>query len=334
MNKKPMISVVVPVYNAQRSLNRCVHSILQYDNGPLEVLLIDDGSTDDSAALCDEFAKHSCVRVIHKQNAGVSSARNVGLDEAHGEYVAFVDSDDRLTTNALSIELEAAEQHDADMVIGGYQSIYPDGVKETAKYHCVPEERVYRLDSSPTAEQMNDICDLAGFLYLFQCWGKLYRRDWIDGLRFNENIAYGEDSVFISQLLQRPSTLVALPQALYQYEETQTGLASGFKLDKPSNIQWQHGERLKLYRFGQLTIENQQKLCVRLANDVLWALTAVRDAPATVNDADRLRYIGKLADSPLRGYYLRGLKSAASTRMTKLMYWLNNGLLWRWFIKR
>ena len=103
---KPMISVIVPVYNAEKYLQRCVDSILKQSFTDFEVLLIDDGSHDRSGELCDEYGeKDNRVRVFHKENGGVSSARNVGLDNASGEYISFVDADDYLETNAMSDSL-------------------------------------------------------------------------------------------------------------------------------------------------------------------------------------------------------------------------------------
>ena len=117
---KPQISVIVPVYKVERYLRRCVQSILNQTHSNLEVILVDDGSPDGSGALCDEFAKQdSRVQVIHKDNGGLSDARNAGLSIARGDYVTFVDSDDWIEPDAYEAMLALAEESGAQLVCAG-----------------------------------------------------------------------------------------------------------------------------------------------------------------------------------------------------------------------
>ena len=112
-----MISIIVPVYNAEKYLNNSIRSVLNQDFLDWELLLIDDGSTDLSPAICDRFAAlDQRVRVIHKENQGVSVARNTGLENAGGEYIAFMDADDEMKTDMLSTLYSCAEKYNADMV--------------------------------------------------------------------------------------------------------------------------------------------------------------------------------------------------------------------------
>ena len=114
-----MISVIIPVYNVSSFLPRCLDSVLRQEH-ILEIILVDDGSTDDSGSLCDRYAaKDSRVTVIHKENGGLSSARNAGLDVARGKYVAFVDSDDFLEEDCYRLLLSAAKAHNAPLVCAG-----------------------------------------------------------------------------------------------------------------------------------------------------------------------------------------------------------------------
>ena len=120
MEGKPLLSVIVPVYNVEAYLFRCVDSILGQTYSDLEVILVDDGSKDTSGRICDDYAaKDSRVRVIHKENGGLSSARNAGLDEARGEYIAFVDSDDWIEAEAYEHMLTLAEKYGVQLVCGG-----------------------------------------------------------------------------------------------------------------------------------------------------------------------------------------------------------------------
>ena len=117
----PQVSIIVPVHNAQATLRRCVNSILHQEFTDLELLLIDDGSTDDSGALCDEFAaQDERILVIHKENSGVSDARNLGLSRARGTYLQFVDSDDWISPDATKRFVKAAQENGCDLVIADF----------------------------------------------------------------------------------------------------------------------------------------------------------------------------------------------------------------------
>jgi glycosyltransferase involved in cell wall biosynthesis len=117
--KGPLVSVIVPVYKAEKWLHRCVDSILAQTMENFELLLIDDGSPDRSGEICDEYAaKDSRVRVFHKENGGVSSARNLGLDNAQGEWISFVDADDLVEENYIA-ELLSSAKNDGSLVISG-----------------------------------------------------------------------------------------------------------------------------------------------------------------------------------------------------------------------
>lgn len=120
MNESPRISVIVPVYNAEKYLTQCVESILRQDFTDFELLLINDGSKDKSGLICDEYAqKDQRVKVFHKENSGVSSTRNLGIDKAQGEYIAFIDSDDYVDSNYLSILTNVT----ADLIVTGYKKL-------------------------------------------------------------------------------------------------------------------------------------------------------------------------------------------------------------------
>ena len=118
---KPTVSIIVPVYNAEKFLNRCVDSILGQEYRDFELILVDDGSRDMSGSICDAYAKtDERVVVIHKENSGVSDTRNQGIERAKGTYLQFVDSDDWLTPDATKLMVRAAEEHGCDMVISDF----------------------------------------------------------------------------------------------------------------------------------------------------------------------------------------------------------------------
>ena len=140
--KKIMLSVIIPVYNVEKYLRKCVDSILLQDFANMEVILVDDGSPDNSGAICDEYAeKDARVKVIHKENGGVSSARNTGLDVAQGKYIAFVDSDDYLLPNSFQPNVEYMENH-PDIDLLQFPISYDERVEYVKRYKQQKEEKV------------------------------------------------------------------------------------------------------------------------------------------------------------------------------------------------
>lgn len=188
-----MISVIVPVYNGEKTIERCVRSILWQKQVQLELLLIDDGSAEKTYALCRRLAEgDSRIRLFHQENAGVSAARNRGLENAVGDFVTFVDADDLLAPGALAA-LAAEAESGADFVIGS---------------HCLfrgPWRHVVRHKSS------NGIPSLMSLM----C-GKLYRRSLLEreGLRFREDLHYGEDTVFNLRYAALAAKIQVIPQVV------------------------------------------------------------------------------------------------------------------------
>lgn len=190
-----MISIIVPIYNAEQYLHRCVDSILAQSYTDFELLLIDDGSKDDSGAICDAYAaKDSRVRVFHKENGGVSSARNLGLDHAQGEYVTFCDADDYVSEDWLAA-YSGAIASNVDLAIQGYYAI--DGDK-------VVDKPLQSTQGDTTAAKCELITALFTQEVYYYLWVKLFRREIIEAhqIRFDEQSILGEDTQFISKYLE------------------------------------------------------------------------------------------------------------------------------------
>ncbi len=206
--KTPLVSIIVPVYKAEKWLHRCVDSILAQTMEDFELLLIDDGSPDRSGEICDEYAaKDSRVRVFHKENGGVSSARNLGLDNAQGEWISFVDADDWVEVDYLA---GLTENLDADFITGG--------MRDTQGNVCVTENRLYsNVDIREFIEQHNGGC------FVRVVWGKLLRREIIEKnrIRFDEKIRFGEDTIFNKQVLLYSDTvrIVNFKGYIYYFDE-------------------------------------------------------------------------------------------------------------------
>lgn len=204
-----MISIVVPVYNAEKYLNSSIQSVLKQDYLDWELLLIDDGSTDSSPAICDSFAEaDDRVRVIHKENKGVSVARNTGLENAQGEYIAFMDADDEMRTDMLSSLYSYAEKFDADMVScsSGY----------VVNGEIVREE--FGTNKLNVYEQEEALMNfLIGKTFNIGVWTKLFRKSLLKDIRFLEDKKINEDKYFIFEALLKSKKIVLYDVTKYLY---------------------------------------------------------------------------------------------------------------------
>lgn len=179
MNRETLLSVIVPVYNVEAYLPRCVDSILSQTHQNLELILVDDGARDNSGAICDDYAaRDSRVKVIHKENGGLSSARNAGLDVAKGEYIAFVDSDDWVTTDAYAHLLALAQKYEVKLVCGGRYDVNEKTGAKTVGL-CPKQETVISAEELVGRIFLWDGCDSSA------C-DKLYHRSILENYRFPE----------------------------------------------------------------------------------------------------------------------------------------------------
>lgn len=208
----PKISVIVPVYKVENYLHRCIDSILAQSYADFELLLIDDGSPDNSGQICDEYAaKDSRVRVFHKGNGGVSSARNLGLDNARGEWITFIDSDDYVDVDYLYELFFSAKEYNADFVTTIEPGIQIDK-KET--YLLFEDFNIlftyYKMDCGPTP------------------WAKLFKADIITNknIRFRLNIHHGEDSIFVYYYLLEIKDIVLISSSKYFYDRSRVNSLS------------------------------------------------------------------------------------------------------------
>lgn len=223
----PAVSIIVPVYNAGTALPRCIESILHQSCGDFELLLVDDGSQDSSGAICDEYAaKDRRIRVFHRENGGVSAARNLALSEARGKYLQFLDSDDWVVPDATLLLLRAAEEREADLVISDFYRVVGERVSVKGD---IEEDRV--LTREEYAEHM--MANPADFYYGV-LWNKLYRRDIVQGhrIRMDEEISWCEDFLFNLEYIRFARRFYALNVPLYYYVKTKGSLASQISLSK------------------------------------------------------------------------------------------------------
>ena len=205
-------SVIIPVYNTEQYLVRCIESVLSQNFADFELILVDDGSTDESGAICDAYGKKdSRIRVFHKENGGVSSARNFALDKAKGEWLCFVDSDDQLCLGGLQGLVDGISSG-VDLVMAGF--IETDSPMEDANYVLEERKMVAREDAMKSMFNNTDH-RFEGYM-----WAKLFRRDLIVKKRiaFNPSIYIKEDTLFIVAYLCLSDKMVSiLNTPVYNY---------------------------------------------------------------------------------------------------------------------
>ena len=207
--EQPLISVIVPVYNVENLLKRCVDSILAQTYENLEILLVDDGSKDSSGAICDAYAaKDSRVHVIHKENGGQSSARNMALDVAKGEYIAFVDSDDWIVPDAYEAMLDQARKHGVKLVCAGRFDVSGETMEVTPGL-CPGKQEVLSAREMLGRIFLWDNCDSAP-------WDKLYHRSVFRDIRFPAKSG-SEDVAVVYLLVEQAGRVAMLDKPVYYY---------------------------------------------------------------------------------------------------------------------
>ncbi len=213
-----LINIVVPVYNVEKYVERCIKSIINQTYKNLRIILVDDGSTDSSLQICDEYAKKdNRIHIIHKENGGVSSARNAGIEYAQksgGGYIAFVDSDDFIDENMYSTLIEIAKDHDADIVECGYIRI--NGTKIINKNNT---GKIHIYSGKKACEEVFFGPQIwEGISALI--WDKLYRISLFENMRF-QLVSVSEDTTLTPKLLYLSRKVVKIDKNLYNYVFTE-----------------------------------------------------------------------------------------------------------------
>ena len=259
-----LVTVIVPVYNVEKYLCRCVDSIVNQTYKNLEIILVDDGSTDGSSAICDEYAnKDSRVRVIHKRNGGVSSARNMGLDIcSYNGYLAFVDSDDYLKLNAVATLVVAMETYKSDMLI--FNFYITDGKQQ------IPIETVSGNEYSVGEIKQKLVMDI----WLNSVWDKFYKADIYKDIRFPVGQNF-EDAFVMIDVLQKCNKITCINEILYYYSRESNG-----SLTKSINLRnfydvflsWQ-----KKVDYKDILTDEEYKFCLNQAGKYakdIWYMNA------------------------------------------------------------
>ena len=224
----PMVSIIVPVYNGEATLRRCVDSVLNQDYRDFELLLVNDGSTDGSGAICREYAaRDSRVRLIEKANSGVSDSRNRALDAARGAYLQFLDCDDWITPDATRSLVDAARGQDCHLVVADFYRVVGKRVSHKGD---IEDEGVLTREEY-AAHMMENPADF----YYGVLWNKLYRRDIVEAhhLRMDPEVHWCEDFLFNLEYIRHAERFYALQLPIYYYVKTKGSLVTqGASLSK------------------------------------------------------------------------------------------------------
>lgn len=220
----PIVSVVVPVYNVREYLGLCVDSVINQSYSDLEIILVDDGSTDDSGAICDEYDKmDNRVLVIHKANGGLSDARNAGIVRVTGKYVYFLDGDDRIAYNAIEKLVNFAERNKCDMVQGGFYYDY-------GRYCLYDDRRVKDEDEPFVIDRPTAMAELVKNEYIKNfAWGKLYLASIVKKYPFRKGV-YFEDSYWQHHIVNETANYGVIPEPLYYYLQRGNSISGNYSI--------------------------------------------------------------------------------------------------------
>ncbi len=214
-NLQKRISIIVPVYNAERYLDKCMSSLVEQTYGNLEIIVIDDGSTDGSSGICDRYAaEFPTVHCYHKDNQGAGPARNFGLDRSTGDYIMYVDADDYIAKRCVAEVVGIAEQYQADLVDFG--KVYMLSAKNVFE----DSDKTIRYFRSP-----QEVRQISGQIRKM-IWGKLYQRELALSVRFSSR-QRGEDACYMAEILEHCRSIVKYNHCLYAYRAYQESLTRG-----------------------------------------------------------------------------------------------------------
>lgn len=232
-----MISVIIPVYNVETYVKECIESVIQQTYKDLEVIIIDDGSTDNSGKICDQYAElDRRIMVIHQKNQGVSAARNKGLDIAKGDYIVFVDSDDYIENDMIERLYKALLESSSDLVICNYKEIYEDIKVENEKKGPLKNEILLSYEA---IEKLFE----SGSWYYVVPWNKIYRKELWNQIRFPKGYIH-EDEAVIHRIFERCNKIIILEDQLCYYRQHNNSIVHSNTMQK-TDIYYALADRLK-----------------------------------------------------------------------------------------
>lgn len=296
-----LISVIIPAYNVEATLLKCVESVIRQTYQHTEIILVDDGSLDGTPDLCDEIASRypSCM-VIHRENGGLSAARNTGIDHASGQYLYFLDSDDYIGDIELSSLVHAANDNRADIVIGGFTKISESNVSEA---YAIPDGSVSELNYWQRASHDKTYSRTE---YIVS-WGKLFKRQLFNSIRFDEGKIH-EDEFIIHKLIADAQNVYFCSVSEYYYVSNDKSIMSN---ETPSSKL--DGIEAYLCRSNYFLTRQWSDLAFDLLIQTKQLLLGVND---DIGDEDRTRFSSYLRE--WRSLYKRSVSFSCLFRIDGL----------------
>ena len=264
MKSDEKISVIVPIYKVEPYLRTCIDSIRNQTYTNLEIILVDDGSPDHCPEICDEYAAvDERIRVIHKENGGLSDARNAGLETASGEWISFIDSDDRIEPDMYETLLTLAGQYEADISVGGVSDeLIKDGKTEIVK--TTETDPVSILALSPTDAMKRY------FTGSWSAWDKIYRREIFSDIRYPVG-EINEDEAIVLRVLEQSHRVVYTTQVFYHYIRRPESITTASF--SPKKLAWSRHCKANLVWLQSHHPELTELAAARYRSSILWSLT-------------------------------------------------------------
>lgn len=304
----PLISIIIPVYNVEKYLEECVDSVINQTYTNLEIILVDDGSTDSSPDICDDYgSKDVRIKVIHRTNGGLSAARNSGIETAQGEYISFLDSDDYIADNTIEFLYNAIVTHNADIAAVAMYKLFKNTV-----------EPIFNFDTERLLTSEDAFYEAINMEYLMpSANAKLYKKKMFNGVRFPDGMLY-EDTYVIGEVLHNAQTVYVSSKPFMYYR--QCGSSIMHKQFKKKNMQlltvYEHCLDLANMYYPKAT-----ELC---KYRIMWAAFYLLQRMITCNatDISEFEYVVNLLKKN-KGFILGEKRFSLMKRVSILILWLS-----------
>nr|WP_302419305.1 glycosyltransferase [uncultured Romboutsia sp.] len=314
-----LISVIVPVYNVDNYLRKCIDSLIVQTLKDIEIILVNDGSTDESIDICEEYKlKDNRIKVIHKENGGLSDARNKGIDIAKGKYISFVDSDDWINPQMLEKLYILASKYEADIVQGDYIKAYDEDIIVNNM-----SENIIKYN----AEQILDELYSGNYTKNIVVWNKIYKRELFNDIRFPKGKLH-EDEFTTYKILHKANLIIDSNIPIYYYRQREGSIMNSDFNIKRLDLLEALKERKEYFiqnGLGKLSCKTEAKLCS------LIKIFYIKIHSSNINDKS---YLFKRLNREIRENYLNFIKNkeiSTKGKLTLTLATLNNKLFYNMY---
>ena len=246
------ISIIIPIFNAEKFLNKSISSVINQTYNNIEIILVNDGSTDNSKRICEKFLKEDKrIKLINCKNNGVSFARNLGLQKSTGEYIFFLDSDDWIDKKTIEIMIKNVNENNADIVKVNHFNTYSKSREKINKFDLVLKEKFKNKDLVVIEPKVREYLYANTYL-LNTVWGELIKKSLTKDILFDNCVTYGEDLLFNFKLLKKSRKMIYLKDAYYHYYINKNGINQNYDFNtlckKIQNLNYVYSEIIKKYK--------------------------------------------------------------------------------------